>query len=204
MTATGRPAAALTGRWRLTRVGVLGTTSLGLAVMAHSAGGGHLPQPGVLVVAAVLLGLVAVPLTARRRQTPGLIALIAVEQVLLHMTFTTAVVAGVKPGQLISGGPHHGTIDAISPAAAHHGAVLVPDWQMLVFHGLAVLATAWLLARGEAWLWRTADRVVRAAFVAPSGLASRRPRHVRVPAHRSAEVRLAYATAAPRGPPARC
>ena len=37
---------------------------------------------------------------------------------------------------------------------------------MTAAHVVAVLVTAWVLARGEAWLWRTVARVAAAAGLA--------------------------------------
>lgn len=73
---------------------------------------------------------------------------------------------------------------------------------MTAAHVVAVLVTAWVLARGEAWLWRTVARVSAAAGLAVghpmlSGPRRRRPVGPVVTTCRTA-VRSA---AAPRGPP---
>jgi hypothetical protein len=60
--------AALRPQWRAVRVAVLGATSLLLATSAHAVGGGDLPAPGVLAVTAIVLGLLAVPLTCASMQ----------------------------------------------------------------------------------------------------------------------------------------
>ena len=62
-----------------------------------------------------------------------------------------------------------GTGDAMGGAAL--GMATPAMW---LAHSAAVLGTAWLLARGEAWLWRMADRVVRAATAKPTGRPVRR------------------------------
>ena len=51
------------------------------------------------------------------------------------------------------------------------------SWTMIVAHIAATIATAWLLGRGEAWLWRTAEQAIRAALGSLTGrLADDRPR----------------------------
>ena len=82
------------GAIRAVRVGLLGTTSMTLATTAHLMGGGPLPPVGVLIVSGLLVGLVAVTATARRCRLRVLVALLAVEQVLLHWLFTAAAAMG--------------------------------------------------------------------------------------------------------------
>jgi hypothetical protein len=69
-------------------------------------------------------------------------------------------------------------------------------------HLIATLLTAGLVARGEAWLWRVANRIVQAATAAPAGrreptvttaVIPKPPKNLRSPA--------VHAPAAPRGPP---
>ena len=81
-------APALRPHWRAARVTVLGATSLVLATSAHIIGGGALPSLGVLALTALVLGLVAVPLTGRRCRTVVLVAVLGVQQFLLHLVFT--------------------------------------------------------------------------------------------------------------------
>ena len=197
---TGRAVGATSGRARLLRASALGTASLLLASGAHLVGGGHLPGAGVLVVAAALLGLVAAVVTARRCRFGVLALLLAGQQALLHTLFTVA--AGAAHVQL--GTAHHAALPrgpglTAVPAMDMPG----PGWSMWAAHAVATLATAWLLARGEAWLWRAAERVVVAAGLAPTthgrrtaaalpGLAYLLP-HLDGPAWR---------LAGPRGPPA--
>ena len=203
MTAAVRPA-ALTWPGRFTRVSVLGGTSFVLAVVAHSAGGGHLPGVGVLAVAALVLGLVAVPLTTRRLRLPQLVAVLGVEQVLLHFVLAAAAaVAACAPHAANVAGHHqHTAIDSCAPVAGNPAAELIPsDWPMWAFHALALLATAWLLARGEAWLWRTADRIARAAFINSTGVTVRRPRQSPLPVLVLILTDSAYSPTSPRGPP---
>lgn len=202
MSAHRRPVVPLTGAGRVIRVGVLGVTSLGLAMIAHNVGGGQLPHGGVLAVAALLLGLVAVPLTTKRLRSPALVSVLAVEQVTLHLAFTTTAAATCTPAGATGTGHHYSMIDSCAMSATHAAGMAMPGWPMWVLHALAVVATAWLLARGEAWLWRTADRIIRAAAATPSGALRRQLRPLLLPAPALVQTRSPYAPAAPRGPPA--
>jgi hypothetical protein len=89
--------AALRPQWRAVRVAVLGATSLLLATSAHAVGGGDLPALGVLAVTAIVLGLVAVPLTARRCRTGVLLAVLGVQQTLLHLLFGCCGPSRLRP-----------------------------------------------------------------------------------------------------------
>ena len=200
-------APALRPHWRALRVAVLGTASLLLAATAHVIGGGALPSLGVLALTALVLGLVAVPLTGRRCRTAVLVAVLGVQQSLLHLVFTAvAEQRGCEPSGLVA------TAHQLGAACAMSMATNMPmdmpmttagaSWPMILAHAAATAATAWLLARGEAWLWRTAEQVVRVA-----GTTLTR----RVASHRDQLVisrqivvwtAPAYAVAAPRGPPA--
>ena len=203
-------AAPTTGLVRLARVLVLGGSSLALATGAHLLGGGRLPTPGVLVVVALLLGLAAVAVTGRRCRTAALLVLLTVEQALLHVVLDAAAAAGSQCGP----GPDRLTphADAMShlaacavpavPAGEMAGhAAAAPGWAMWLAHGVAVLATACLLARGEAWLWRVLDRVRDAAAVAGVRPLPEQRRVVLAVAARPAAWVRRHAPAAPRGPP---
>lgn len=165
---------ALRGAVRASRAVLLGGSSLLLATAAHLAGGGTLPGTGVLTVAGFALGLLAVVLTRRRVRLPVLLAALVPQQLLLHLLFgTAAAVGGCGPGQA----HHAGSALTCMPA---HGAVPMGySWPMVVVHVVATLATAWLLARGEAWCWRLVARVAHAAHTAAVRRpARRRPRPV--------------------------
>jgi hypothetical protein len=200
-------AAPTTGRLRLARVLVLGGTSLALASAAHLLGGGRLPEPGVLAVVALLLGLAAVAVTGRRCRTATLVVLLAVEQGLLHLVLDAAATAGFRcgpePDRLVA---HADPMSHLAACAAPVGEMVghapaAPGWSMWLAHGVAVLATAALLARGEAWLWRVLDRVRDAAAPAgPRPLPEERRVVVAVAPRPAAWLRR-HAPAAPRGPP---
>ncbi len=191
---TYAPAMSLTGGWaRLARAGVFGGASLFLAAAGHVAGGGTLPGAGLLMLTAIGLALVSVTLTARRVRFAVLLAGLAVEQILLHLLFhaaSTAVTcaAVVMPGHSMSGA-----------SVCGGGAASTSGWPMLVGHTLAVLATAWLLARGERWLWRVADRLL--PQVGPSAGRVRRARAVVVPALGVFLAPTRWALTGPRAPP---
>lgn len=191
-------AAPLRGGVRVLRAGVLGTTSLGLALGGHLAAGGHQPPPVLLAVCAGLLGLTAVTATARRVRLPLLLGLLGVQQVLLHLAFDAGAGAAACAGV----DPHvgHAAGSALSCGPGGAAATAMPGWPMLLAHVLATAATALLLLRGEQALWALADRVVRAATAAPT---VRRPRAVLPRALRptAALATAVLSPAAPRGPP---
>jgi hypothetical protein len=202
--------AALRPQWRAVRVAALGATSLLLATSAHAVGGGDLPALGVLVVTALVLGLVAVPLTARRCRTGVLLAVLGVQQTLLHLLFSSAAARpGCDPSgldaaahQLGAACGMHGTGPMSVQNTGPMGDAGATSWTMIVAHIAATIATAWLLGRGEAWLWRTAEQAIRAALGSLTGrLADDRPRLI-ISWRTSPWIAPAYEPAAPRGPPA--
>lgn len=190
----------------MARAGVLGGLSLILALVAHLVGGGSSPGAGVLLVAAVLLGLAAAVVTARRCRFRMLAPLLVLQQAFLHELFDLAG-ASASGCHLAAAGMAHGAVGVPGVSTCGTGMAMPmpmdqPGWSMWAAHLLATAATAWLLARGEAWLWRTVDRVGAAA-----GL--RRSVAVTAPRWASALVpvvvrplpRLSWAPAGPRGPP---
>lgn len=194
------------GAIRAVRISVLGATSMALATTAHLVGGGSLPPTTVLLVSGLVVGLVAVTATARRCRFGMLVALLAVEQVVLHWLFAgSATMAGCH-GDPLTTGHHGGTVDAMGCAAATAdgmglAAAGLAGPAMWLAHAAAVLVTAWLLARGEAWLWRMAAKVVEAATATPADRPVG-PRMVGHPAVRRLELPAApESPAAPRGPP---
>jgi hypothetical protein len=199
------------GRWRVARAGVLGGLSLLLATGAHVLGGGPLPGVGVLLIAGLLLGLLAAVVTVRRCRFGLLVGLLGAQQLALHALFDAAGAAractlGAPDMTPMAHAGHLQGLDQVVASCASGGGVpmttSVPGWVMWAAHLVAVLLTAWLLARGEAWLWRAVDRVAAAAGLA---VGRRTPSALRdheltgyVDARRR---RPAYAAAAPRGPP---
>ena len=188
----------LRGRWRLLRIAALGGASMLLATGAHLGGGGRAPSLGLLFVTAFLVGLTAVTVTTRRLRFGTLLAVLGVEQLLLHELFGAAAMTptGCTPAL----GDHAAAMArcAIGPHAPVGFAGT--DWGMLLAHVAATLATAWVLARGEQWLWRLCERAVRAATCAPTPRVRRGlpPRPLPGPTLR---LDRRHPPAAPRGPP---
>jgi hypothetical protein len=183
---------------RVLRVALLGGGSLLLATAAHLAGGGTLPGPGVLAVAAFVLGLVAALLTRRRVRLPVLLAALVPQQVLLHVLFDTAAAAA---GSCTPGQAAHHAMTVLTCMPAHGMGPMGYAWPMFVGHLVATLGTAWLLARGEAWCWRLVDRVAHAAYAAPAVRPGRRrPRPATTAVVRALLVRP-HRPRLSRGPP---
>ena len=194
---------ALRPHWRAVRVAALGAASLVLATSAHIIGGGTLPSLGVLALTALVLGLVAVPLTGRRCRTGVLVAVLGVQQSLLHLVFTAvAEQRGCEPSDLVATAHQLGAACAMNMSMDMPMTAAGASWPMILAHAAATAATAWLLARGEAWLWRTAEQVVRVAGTTLTrGVANDRDQLV-MPRQMVVWTAPAYAVAAPRGPPA--
>jgi hypothetical protein len=183
---------------RALRVALLGGGSLLLATTAHLSGGGTLPGPGVLVVAAFVLGLVAVLLTRRRVRLPVLVAALVPQQALLHVLLDTATASA---GACTPVQAAHHAMTMLTCMPAHGMGPMGYAWPMFVGHLVATLGTAWLLACGEAWCWRLVDRVARAAYAAPAArLRRRRPRLVTTVVTR-ALLRRPHRPRLTRGPP---
>lgn len=180
---------------RLVRVVALGGASYGLAVAAHLAGGGGWPGWPVTLMLTSLLGVVCVAVTSRRLGMPFVVLVLTAVQTLLHLLF--AQVDGAGASCAVVAGGHHQVTAACAPGAGH--APALPSLPMAVAHLAATVMTAWLLARGEAWLWRAVDRLL-----------PRRPSR-RLAVHRASVPGARYealmprvarpAPGAPRGPP---
>lgn len=196
-------APALRPHWRAVRVAVLGAASLLLATSAHVIGGGTLPSLGVLALTALVLGLVAVPLTGRRCRTGVLVAVLGVQQSLLHLLFTAvAEQRGCEPSGLVATAHQLGAACAMSMPMDMPMTAAGASWPMILAHAAATAATAWLLARGEAWLWRTAEQVVRVAGTTLTRSVANDRDQLVIPRQMVVWTAPAYAVAAPRGPPA--
>lgn len=194
------------GAGRLGRVALLAAVPLLLGSGAHLLGGGTLPLLGVLLAVA---GLVPVSVAASGRQCrfPLLVALLGVDQVGLHLLFTAAstsamcIPGGSMPNGHVShpgaGGTGLTSVTALPACAQEHA--MTTGWMMIAAHVLATVLAAWLLARGEAWWWRTVAELTRIVSARPT---QRRARLVPIMARASrVNVAVAMATASPRGPP---
>lgn len=192
-------AAPAQGWVRLARAAILGSTSLFLATAGHMIGGGTLPGAGLLAVTGVALALVSVSLTSRRLRFVPLLAVLSVEQGLLHLLFHAATTGSICTTGAMAG--HAMTAAPASPSltGCGLGAATTTGWSMVLGHALAVVATAWLLAYGERWLWRVVERTHRYATARPSR--RRRPRIVIVGSGARWCLERAWRPAGPRGPP---
>lgn len=135
----GVPARPATlGVWRVLRGSAVGTIATGLAWAGHVWAGGDRPGPWLLLTAALGVITASVALSRYRWSPVSLLVMLLAVQLLLHRLFDqgapTATVAHTHPSGHLLVGPDVG------------GA-------MTVAHMLAAVATAWLLARGEDWLW---------------------------------------------------
>ena len=190
---TYAPAMTLTGGWaRLARAGVFGGASLFLATAGHVVGGGTLPGAGLLALTAIGLALLSVTLTVRRLRFGVLLAALGLEQVLLHLLFHASTTAATCAAVAMPG-------HTMSAAVCGSGSSTATSWPMVLGHAAAVLATAWLLARGERWLWGVADRLHRYAGAAPGRV--RRPRPVVVAVLATFQIPTRWVLAGPRAPP---
>jgi hypothetical protein len=117
--------------WRILRASVFAVLATQLAVLGHVMGGGHLPDPAVLLTIAVFLGGSLSGLAARRRNGAQIFAVLAASQLVFHIAFAvTATHAG------------HGAGDPLDAP------------RMLAFHLFAALAATALMAGGESTLFR--------------------------------------------------
>ncbi len=126
-----------------------------LAAGAHVLAGGVLPGPAIALGLLVLVLAPVMVLTRIRITAPVMAVLLGAGQLALHEAFDALSVSSGFTA--VPGGHLHGTGPALPSAAAlmpEHAAA--PGALMLVLHAAATLATALLLARGEAALWALA------------------------------------------------
>jgi hypothetical protein len=154
-----------------------GLLTAALAVAAHGAGGGALPNGAamsLLAVLAVTAGALAT--TIPQASTPRcLLGLLAVSQLLGHL--------------MLSSAGHHHAESSAPPAAA-----------MLAAHLLAIVAGATLIAIGER-LWRALSRAVRAVVRVDCAVAARPMTVARRPDQPLRSALLLAASVSHRGPP---
>jgi hypothetical protein len=171
---------------RLVRSGAAAVGTTALAVLGHVLGGGTV-HAGLALLVLLWVAAGAYVLAACRLSFGRLLSLVGLGQVAFHGAFVLA----------------HPASDPSAPAAAAF------DPAMLAGHLLAAVATAALLARGEAALWslaRLLDRTVAAVRLARRALA-RAPQLLSAPAEHAGCARLSdcllVASQPRRGPPAR-
>ncbi|GAB2580225.1 hypothetical protein GCM10009593_18650 [Microlunatus antarcticus] len=190
-------------------MGLLSAVPLLLATGAHLVGGGDVLPVGVLLGAAALL-LVSTLVSVDRCRFAVLLPLLAAEQVLLHLLFSAADTAAMCLPSAAAAGAHaghaaHGAAATLDPGSAAglqacaESHAMGASWLMVGAHAAATLAVAWLLARGEAWWWRTVATLVLLVAARPT---RRRPRALAVLARPVLLAgRLVLDAASPRGPP---
>jgi hypothetical protein len=150
-------AGAAAGILRWVRAAVVGLSASGVALLGHVVAGGAAPPAGHLTVAVLAVLVVSRALSVRRWTIGPLLAVLLGSQALFHVAFSGAAVH-------VHGGRH---MASGSSMPAHSGLL------MLLGHSLAAVLTAWLLRRGEDWLWSLvalltrAWRVVRATAEEP-------------------------------------
>ena len=111
------------------RGGLLALSSASLAVTAHAAADGGLPDPALTLLLTGLLGWTATALADRARGRLGTIAVLGAGQLVMHLVLTT--LGGHDPS----------------------GAATAPDgWAMTAAHAAATVLTALVLARADAML----------------------------------------------------
>ena len=141
--------------FRLPRAISFTASMLVLAAAAHVLAGGVLPQPAIM---AGIVALVLAPVTILSKtkiNAPAMIGLLATSQLVLHWAFDAfSASAAFIPAD---GAHGHGAFPESSAAAAlmpDHASV--PGTLMLALHALATVATALVLAKGEAAVWALA------------------------------------------------
>jgi hypothetical protein len=180
---------------RFCRAGVLAVTSATLAVAAHAVAGGELPDAGVTALLTIGVAAVGVALADRRRSIGAILAVLGAAQLATHVLLSFA-------GTGMSGSMG-GAMSGAMAGDAHmvtHGYSL----PMLGAHAVAVLISAWLLARADDAVFLAASVLARllprlfSALVVPD--APRRPRPVVAGQDRALTV-LFRRSNARRGPP---
>jgi hypothetical protein len=149
------------------------------------------------------VGTVAIVVTARRCRLPRLLTVLLAEQLVLHAVLGASSPAGCPAMPTMADG--HGAamctgLGAGDLAQTPHSISLA----MVASHLVATVLTAWVLTRGEAALWRLADRIVDATRPPQTSWPVAAP-HIRVVGSLpAAHVLLRGQDAAPRGPPSAC
>jgi len=140
--------------FRLPRVIAFTAAMLTLAAAAHVVAGGVLPHPAIM---AGIVALVLAPVTILSKtkiNAPSMLGLLASSQLGLHWAFDAfSASAAFTPAD----GAHvHGSFPASAAGALMPGHEAVPGALMLALHATATVATALVLARGEAAVWALA------------------------------------------------
>lgn len=113
-------------RWRLLRASAFAAVATALAALGHVNGGGHPPDPAILIVLAVLVAASVSGLADRRLSGLQITAMLAASQVCFHLLFEVTA-------------HQSGSVDVA---------------RMVSFHLFAAAASAWVLTVGESALFR--------------------------------------------------
>ncbi|QOT20000.1 hypothetical protein [Paenarthrobacter sp. YJN-5] len=163
----------------LPRAAGVALTALVLAAAAHVLAGGELPALPVLSALAAVVTLTAVVLAGRKMTTPVLAAYLGICQAALHLAFSALSGPGTPVNDL-SG--HHPAAPGPGPGGGGVPGVhdhLSADMSagMLAMHVAAVLATALVMAKGEAAVWALASWL-RPLVEPPAAVSIRTPHFV--------------------------
>ena len=168
---------------RAVRASAAASVVVMLASAAHAGAGGAAPATGPILLGTALIAPICWLLAARRLTLGRLASLLTVAQLPIHLALSAL------PSEHAG---HHG-IPALGVGTGAGDEAL-----MLAAHIVAALAAAWLLARGEAVLWRVVRRLApRRLEIA---LPARRPLLVPT-ARRYAVRRRPWSARLSRGPP---
>ncbi len=138
---------------RFPRAMAVTTAMVALAAGAHVMAGGALPHPVIFLGLVALVLAPVMILASFKVAAPAMAGLLVASQLILHEAFNAlSMPAGF---QHIAVGHLHGP-GSVLPATAFTPDYAVPNTLMLVLHAAATLATAVVLARGEAAVWALA------------------------------------------------
>lgn len=145
--------------FRLLRTTVVASAVISLAAAAHILAGGQLPPAPVMAALTALTVLSVVLVTKWEMTALSLTTVLTVGQAVLHEAFST--LSGATGQRSNSPALHVHEMVVRAPAASagpelHRHLPADLDPPMLTLHVIATLATAVLLARGEAALWALA------------------------------------------------
>jgi hypothetical protein len=158
------------------RVAGYGVPSFGLATGAHVLGGGQPPGWLASVLLVGVLGVVGAALTGERRHRWPIMTALVLTQSALHEVLSAVERSTGSPSPevacrlALATHPHGGACSSTALLAdggmsvdsvAAQAPMAMPGPAMLVAHLAATVFTAVLLARGEEWLWRTVDALLR-------------------------------------------
>lgn len=156
------------GRWL--RAGVFSIAMTLLAATAHLVGGGHLPGLGMTVVAGLLVGCLAYPITRRDHGLRSIVATTAAAQAALHVTFAVSMagIGSASVGTATSGAAGHMVMTSGTSGISVQQAWTAlrldsPTPLMLATHAIAAVVLAVGLRRSEQALLRLAA-ALRTAF----------------------------------------